>query len=46
MKKLNTEIFFNSNEMIFYKNIDDLSEQIVKISKDEKLRKKLVKTVK
>ncbi len=35
--------FFNSNEMIFYKNIDDLSEQIVKISKDEKLRKKIGK---
>ena len=29
--------------MIFYKNIDDLSEQIVKISKDEKLRKKIGK---
>ena len=33
--------FFNSNEMVFYKNIDDLSEKILKISKDEKLRKKI-----
>ena len=35
--------FFNSNEMIFYKNIDNLSEQIIRISKDEKLRKKIGK---
>ena len=33
--------FFSNNEMIFYKNIDDLSEKIIKISKDEKLRKKI-----
>ena len=33
--------FFNSNEMVFYKNINDLSEKIIKISKDEKLRKKI-----
>ncbi len=33
--------FFNSNEMVFYKNINDLSEKILKISKDEKLRKKI-----
>ena len=35
--------FFNSNEMVFYKNVDDLSEKIIKISKDEKLRKKIGK---
>ena len=35
--------FFNSNEMVFYKNISDLSEKIIKISKDEKLRKKIAK---
>ena len=29
--------------MVFYKNVDDLSEKIQKISRDEKLRKKLVK---
>ncbi len=33
--------FFKDNEMVFYKNIDDLSEKINKISKDEKLRKKI-----
>ncbi len=33
--------FFNSNEMVFYKNIGDLSEKIIKVSKDEKLRKKI-----
>ena len=33
--------FFNSDEMVFYKNINDLSEKIIKISKDEKLRKKI-----
>ena len=29
--------------MFFYKNIYDLSEKIIKISKDEKLRKKIGK---
>ncbi len=33
--------FFNSNEMVFYKNVNDLSEKIIRISKDEKLRKKI-----
>ena len=27
--------------MVFYKNVNDLSEKIIKISKDEKLRKKI-----
>ncbi len=31
--------FFNDNEMVFYKNLSDLSEKISKISRDEKLRK-------
>ena len=35
--------FFNDKEMVFYKNINDLSEKIVKISNDEKLRKILGK---
>ena len=35
--------FFNKDEMIFYKNISDLSEKILMISKDEKLRKKIAK---
>ena len=29
--------------MVFYKNINDLSEKIIKISKDEKLRKNIAK---
>ena len=35
--------FFNNNEMVFYKNISDLSEKILKISRDEKLRKSIAK---
>ena len=35
--------FFNKNEMVFYKNIDDLSEKIIRISNDEKLRKTIGK---
>ena len=35
--------FFNSSEMVFYKNVNDLSEKILKISRDEKLRKKIAK---
>ena len=35
--------FFNKNEMVFYKNVNDLSEKILKISKDERLRKKIAK---
>jgi glycosyltransferase involved in cell wall biosynthesis len=33
--------FFNDKEMVFYKNINDLSEKIKRISSDEKLRKKI-----
>ena len=33
--------FFDNNEMIFYKNSNDLSEKILRISRDEKLRKKI-----
>ena len=35
--------FFNDNEMVFYKNVNDLSEKIMKISRDDKLRKKIAK---
>ncbi len=35
--------FFTDKEMIFYKNVNDLSEKIQKISKDDKLRKKIAK---
>ena len=33
--------FFNDDEMVFYKNINDLSEKIIKIASDEKIRKKI-----
>ena len=33
--------FFNDQEMVFYKNVSDLAEKILKISKDEKLRKEI-----
>ena len=35
--------FFNDKEMVFYKNLNDLSEKIMKISQDEKLRKSIAK---
>ena len=35
--------FFNEREMVFYKNINDLSEKILRISNDEKLRKMIGK---
>jgi spore maturation protein CgeB len=35
--------FFNDTEMVFYKNISDLSEKISKISCDEKLRRTIGK---
>ena len=33
--------FFNENEMVFYKNTNDLSEKIIKVSHDEKIRKSI-----
>ncbi len=33
--------FFSNDEMVFYKNLNDLSEKITKISGDDKLRKKI-----
>jgi len=35
--------FFNNNEMVFYKNVEDLSEKILKISSDEKIRKRIAR---
>ena len=35
--------FFNDKEMVFYKNLSDLSEKISKVSQDEKLRKSIGK---
>ena len=35
--------FFNANELVFYKNIDDLSEKMQKLSLDDSMRKKIAK---
>ena len=35
--------FFNDNEMVFYKNINDLSEKILRIAKNDSMRKKIAK---
>tara|TARA_B100001540_G_scaffold316747_1_gene347458 strand:- start:273 stop:2402 length:2130 start_codon:yes stop_codon:yes gene_type:complete len=35
--------FFNDNEMVFYSSINDLSEKISKISRDDKLRRSIAK---
>ena len=35
--------FFNEKEMVFYKDVNDLSEKIMRISRDDKLRKKIAK---
>ena len=35
--------FFNDNEMVFYNNVNDLSEKIIRLSRDEKLRRKIGK---
>tara|TARA_B100000941_G_scaffold88742_1_gene61439 strand:+ start:926 stop:3061 length:2136 start_codon:yes stop_codon:yes gene_type:complete len=35
--------FFSDKEMVFYKNVNDLSEKILKISRDEKLRKSIAR---
>ena len=35
--------FFNDKEMVFYRNTDDLSEKILKVANDDKLRKTIAK---
>ena len=35
--------FFNNREMIFYNNVNDLSEKIEKLTNDDKLRRKIAK---
>ena len=42
-EKTQYQDFFSNKEMVFYKDINDLSEKISKISKDEKLRKSIGK---
>jgi glycosyltransferase involved in cell wall biosynthesis len=36
--------FFTNKEMVFYKNLDDLSSKIIKIANDEKLRRAIAKS--
>ena len=45
-EKTNYKNFFNKNEMVFYNSVNDLSEKIIKISSDEKLRKKIARNSK
>ena len=40
-KKVQLSDFFNNNEIIFYNNINDLSDKIKFYSANEKLRKKI-----
>ncbi len=40
-EKVQMDHFFNKNEMIFYKNINDLSDKIKFYAKEDKLRKKI-----
>ena len=42
-EKTKYQNFFNNDEMVFYSNQNDLSEKILKISSDERLRKKVGK---
>jgi glycosyltransferase involved in cell wall biosynthesis len=42
-EKTQFQKFFNNNEIIFYKNISDLSHKIIKYSNDDYLRKKIAK---
>ena len=35
--------FFTNKEMVFYKNLDDLSSKIIKIANDDKFRKSIGK---
>ena len=42
-EKTNYRNFFNNDEMVFYKSINELSEKITRISSDERLRKKIAR---
>ena len=42
-EKTKYQNFFSKKEMVFYKNTDDLSEKILKLSSDDKDRKKIAK---
>ena len=42
-EKVQMNDFFTKNEIIFYKNINDLSEKLLRISSDDKIRRKIAK---
>ena len=42
-QKTDYQNFFDKNEMVFYKNVGDLSEKIIKISSDDNLRRKIAR---
>jgi glycosyltransferase involved in cell wall biosynthesis len=42
-EKTNYQNFFNKEEMVFYKDANDLSEKIIKIASDEVLRRKIAR---
>ena len=42
-KKVQMDIFFNTKEIVFYNNINDLADKIKFYSKNDKLRKKIAK---
>ena len=42
-EKVHMSDFFNNDEIIFYKNIDDLSDKIKFYSKNDNIRKKIAK---
>ena len=42
-EKTRYQNFFDNSEMVFYKTVNDLSEKIIKISSDEKIRKSIAR---
>tara|TARA_B100000886_G_scaffold298737_1_gene227026 strand:+ start:2832 stop:4961 length:2130 start_codon:yes stop_codon:yes gene_type:complete len=42
-EKTEYQNFFSNKEMIFYKNVNDLAEKILKIASDDKLRKSIAR---
>ena len=40
-KKVELSDFFNQNEIVFYSNLNELSDKIIFYSKNDKLRKKI-----
>ena len=42
-QKTDYQNFFNKNEMVFYKSVNDLSEKVIKISSDDNLRRKIAR---